>query len=96
MIISKEKLTNIGKYWPKIGQQQTLYTPGVFTSDNTYNYEPLIEFERSTCNSSTVCYVELFFYRLSNYIDNKNIFFNWKIIYANKNKSIIILILRLD
>lgn len=62
MINSKEKLTNIGRYWPKIGPQQTLYTPGVFTSDNTYNYESLIEFERSTCNSSTDYFVEFIDY----------------------------------
>ena len=62
MISSKEKLTNLGRYWPKIGPQQTLYTPGVFTSNDTYNYVSLIEFEGSTCKSSTDCFVEFIDY----------------------------------
>ena len=58
LLDSKDTLTNLGRYWPKIGPQVTLYTPGVFTSTNYFNYITLIELEGSTCTSSDDCYVE--------------------------------------
>lgn len=58
MIDSQNTLTNLGRYWPKVGPQVTLYTPGVFTTENFYNYVSLVEFEGSSCTSEDDCFVE--------------------------------------
>ena len=57
-IETSEKLTNLGRYWPKVGPQETLYTPSVFMKTNSYNKVVLIEFEEALCDPSLDCYVE--------------------------------------
>lgn len=60
MITSEEKLTNLGRYWPSVGPQHTLYIPTEFVSTSFENVIVLIEFERSLCDDDpSNCYVEL-------------------------------------
>ncbi len=54
---SHENITNLGRYWPNVGPQVTLYVPGVVTGDLTYIR--LFEFEGSSCFDESKCYVEL-------------------------------------
>lgn len=58
LIRSKNKLTNLGRYWPQVGPQVTLYTPGPFITQSDKNYVVLVEFEGSSCDSSSDCYVD--------------------------------------
>ncbi len=62
MIRSKNKLTNLGRYWPNLGPQVTLYTPGVFTTPSATNNLILIEFEGSSCETSQNCLAEFIDY----------------------------------
>ncbi len=59
MVGTAERFTNLGRYWPKMGPQVTLYTPGPFMKANDTNHIVLIEFEGSSCKNSTDCFVEL-------------------------------------
>lgn len=57
------RATNLGRYWPNMGPQVTLYTPGAFIEPNTNNQVALIEFEGSSaCANPTDCYVEFIDY----------------------------------
>lgn len=64
---SGDKFTNVGKYWPHMGPQVTLYTPGAFLRPNSYNQIILIEFESSLCDDTIQCFVEFIDYPI---IDN--------------------------
>lgn len=59
-------MTNLGRYWPHLGPQVTLYTPGVFTTQSATNTIVLIEFQGSACQDPTQCYVELLDYPILN------------------------------
>ena len=62
LIFDNNKLTNLGRYWPKIGPQTTLYVPSYFTTYNNRNFVILIEFEGSSCQSNENCYVDFIDY----------------------------------
>lgn len=60
---SQETLTNLGRYWPHVGPQVTLYTPSIFITPSDANYVVLFEFENSAnCATPETCYVELIDY----------------------------------
>lgn len=62
-IKSNDTLTNLGRYWPHLGPQVSLYLPGVFTTPSTTNTIILIEFQGSSlCQDPNQCYVELLDY----------------------------------
>lgn len=62
-IQSSDTLTNLGRYWPHLGPQLTLFIPSVFVKKASKNYIALIEFENSTmCEVPEKCYVELIDY----------------------------------
>jgi hypothetical protein len=67
LIHSNTSLTNLGRYWPNVGPQVTLYTPGVFSTKRAINHVLLVEFENSKCQITDKCYVELIDYPI---IDN--------------------------
>lgn len=52
-------MTNLGRYWPHMGPQVTLYVPGVFITPSITNTIVLVEFEGSSCSTAQNCYVEL-------------------------------------
>ena len=58
MVGSKEKVTNLGRYWPKVGPQITLYASSYFLAPSKKNYVTLIEFEGSACEKIENCKVE--------------------------------------
>ena len=60
--------TNLGRYWPNMGPQVTLYTPGVFTEQGD-NVIMLFEVEGTTCDSFQTCQVEFIDYPI---IDSLN------------------------
>ena len=62
LIKSNDTLTNLGRYWPNIGPQVTLYTPSVFTTPRAKNYLVLIEFEGASCKSDSDCLTEFIDY----------------------------------
>ncbi len=68
MIESEDNITNLGKYWPSIGPQVTLYTPGSFITPNKLNFVSFIEFEGSACKEDENCYVKFIDYPI---IDGK-------------------------
>ena len=62
LVHSKNKLTNLGRYWPNLGPQVTLYTPGVFMTPSATNNLVLIEFEGSSCATTQNCIAEFIDY----------------------------------
>ena len=50
---------HIGKYWPKVGPQMTLYIPGVWLKCNQKNTIVLFEQDHIGCDHNNSCYVEL-------------------------------------
>ncbi|XP_067119019.1 beta-galactosidase-like [Centruroides vittatus] len=51
---------NLGRYWPIIGPQVTLYVPSVFfESNNEWNSIVLFELEHAPCHDSSTCIVSL-------------------------------------
>ena len=50
---------HIGKYWPKVGPQMTLYIPGVWLKCNQKNTIVLFEQDHIGCDHNDSCYVEL-------------------------------------
>ena len=70
LVHSKNKLTNLGRYWPNLGPQVTLYTPGVFMTPSATNNLVLIEFEGSSCQTSSNCVVEFIDYPIIDSIPN--------------------------
>lgn len=51
---------NIGRYWPKVGPQRTLYVPSKFLQASPFNNTlVLFEIDKSPCADSSKCYVEL-------------------------------------
>jgi hypothetical protein len=62
MIDNGTVLTNLGRYWPQIGPQITLYSPGVFFSTTQKNNIYIVDFEGSICTSIDDCYIEFINY----------------------------------
>ena len=62
LLASSSKLTNLGRYWPNVGPQVTLYTPGVFMEPAYQHAVTLIEFEGSKCKNQANCYIEFLDY----------------------------------
>ena len=58
LIGSNDKMTNLGRYWPAVGPQVTLYAPSYFLSSFSKNYVVLVEFEGSPCVNFENCNVE--------------------------------------
>ncbi|XP_023222257.1 beta-galactosidase-like [Centruroides sculpturatus] len=51
---------NLGRYWPIIGPQVTLYVPSVFfESNNEWNSIVLFELEHAPCDVSSTCIISL-------------------------------------
>jgi hypothetical protein len=71
-IRSDDRITNLGRYWPNLGPQVTLYTPSVFISPSSRNSVALIEFEGSECSSVENCFVEFIDYPIIDSIPHKN------------------------
>ena len=59
LVGTNDKFTVLGRYWPSMGPQVTLYTPGAFLKADAYNQIILIEFEGSLCSFDENCFVEL-------------------------------------
>lgn len=50
---------NLGRYWPIVGPQITLYAPGVlFKKPPDFNEIVLLELEYAPCNVATSCTVK--------------------------------------
>lgn len=49
---------NLGRYWPIIGPQVTLYTPSSFFETSSDNYLTLLEFEKAPCENPSTCVVQ--------------------------------------
>ncbi|GBN61508.1 Beta-galactosidase, partial [Araneus ventricosus] len=50
---------NLGRYWPIVGPQLTLYAPSVlFQNSSTVNRITLLELENSPCNNENNCIVQ--------------------------------------
>lgn len=62
LLASSSKLSNLGRYWPNVGPQVTLYTPGVFMEPAYQHTVTLIEFEGSKCKNQANCYIEFLDY----------------------------------
>lgn len=62
LLQSTETVTNLGRYWPHVGPQVTLYTPSVFITKSQTNLIGLIELENSFCSVPETCYVEFIDY----------------------------------
>ena len=67
LIGSKDKMTNLGRYWPVVGPQITLYASSYFLAPSSKNYVILIEFEGSSCSNFDKCNVNFIDYPI---IDN--------------------------
>ncbi|CAF1442464.1 unnamed protein product, partial [Adineta steineri] len=50
---------NLGRYWPVMGPQVTLYTPGVWLNPSATNSLTMIELQSSPCGSKQTCSIEL-------------------------------------
>ncbi|CAF0809116.1 unnamed protein product [Adineta steineri] len=50
---------NLGRYWPVMGPQVTLYTPGIWLNPSTTNSITMIELQSSPCGSKQTCSIEL-------------------------------------
>ena len=50
---------NLGRYWPVMGPQVTLYTPGVWLNPSGTNSLTMIELLSSPCGNEQSCSIEL-------------------------------------
>ncbi len=50
---------NLGRYWPVMGPQVTLYTPGVWLNPSASNSLTMIEMQSSPCGHEQMCSIEL-------------------------------------
>ena len=50
---------NLGRYWPVMGPQVTLYTPGPWLNPSETNSLTMIELLSTPCGSEQMCSIEL-------------------------------------
>jgi len=50
---------NLGRYWPVMGPQVTLYTPGVWLNPSGDNSLTMIELLSSACGNEQTCSLQL-------------------------------------
>jgi hypothetical protein len=50
---------NLGRYWPVVGPQVTLYTPGPWLNPSGTNSLTMIELISSACGNEQTCSIEL-------------------------------------
>jgi beta-galactosidase len=50
---------NLGRYWPVMGPQVTLYTPGPWLKPSTTNSLTMVELRSSPCGNEQMCSIEL-------------------------------------
>ena len=50
---------NLGRYWPVMGPQITLYVPAGAFSQNGDNVLNLVELDKAPCDVQETCYVEM-------------------------------------
>ena len=50
---------NLGRYWPVVGPQVTLYAPAPWLKPSASNSLTMVELQSSPCGTQTTCSVEL-------------------------------------
>ncbi len=50
---------NLGRYWPVMGPQVTLYTPGAWLNASGTNSLTMVELISSACGNEQSCSIEL-------------------------------------
>ena len=50
---------NLGRYWPIMGPQVTLYVPAPWLLPSTSNSLTMVELQSSPCGNQPICSIEL-------------------------------------